>query len=386
MEQEAATTDTPATHEAVDRLYGAVMAPSEWPAALENISGILHADHAIVFAVGPDASEPFVACSGMDPGHAARFCTPEYLRLGEPFLRALPVARVISSADVISDRELESTAYYDELIRPAKGFYSLNASVEVPGRAATFVNFCRPRRAGAFDVARATTLQAVLPHFATALELMHTLQAVQRRNDSLLQLLDHLDSGVILVDAAGEPSFINRRAAGILIQGDGLTLGPAGLLAATPTATRRLRQAIAGVRARDDGRSRPGPSAVPQARLRLPRPSRRPPLLLSLHPIWRLDGATPSIPRPSVGIFVSEPDFCPPIDRDALADAFRLTPREAAVADLLASGHDLKGAAQALAIGIGTARNHLKHVFEKTDTHSQARLMAVLRGFVGPRT
>jgi hypothetical protein len=272
MEQEAATTDTPATHEAVARLYGAVMAPSEWPAALENISGILHADHAIVFAVGPDASEPFVTCSGMDPGHAARFCTPECLRLGEPFLRALPVARVISSADVISDRELESTAYYDELIRPAKGFYSLNASVDVPGRAATFVNFCRPRQAGAFDAARATTLQAVLPHFATALELMHTLQAVQRRNDNLLQLLDHLDSGVILVDAAGEPSFINRRAAGILTEGDGLTLGPAGLLAATPTATRRLRQAIAGVRAPDDGRSRPGPSAVPQGRLRLPRP------------------------------------------------------------------------------------------------------------------
>ena len=77
-------------------------------------------------------------------------------------------------------------------------------------------------------------------------------------------------------------------------------------------------------------------------RLRLLRPSRRPPLLLSFYPVCRLDAATASIPRPSVGIFVSEPDVCPPVDREALADAFRLTPREAAVADLLASGHDLK--------------------------------------------
>jgi DNA-binding CsgD family transcriptional regulator len=387
MAQEAATIDSRAMHEAVARLYGAVTAPSEWPAALENVSGILHADHAIVFAVGPDAREPFVACSGMDFGHAARFCTPECLRLGEPFLRALPAARVISSADVISDRELESTAYYDELIRPAKGFYSLNASVEVPGRAGTFVNFCRPRKAGAFDVARATTLQAILPHFAAALELMHRLQVVQQHNNSLLQLLDQVDSGVILVDdEASEPRFINGRAARILTDADGLALGAAGLLAATPTATRRLRQAIAGMMPLDDGRPRPGAAAERRARLCLPRPSRRSPLLLSLYPVWRLDGAAPSGRRPSVGIFVSEPDVCPPIDRDALADAFRLTPREAALADVLASGHDLKGAAQALAIGIGTARNHLKHVFEKTDTHSQSKLMAVLRGFVGPRT
>jgi DNA-binding CsgD family transcriptional regulator len=91
------------------------------------------------------------------------------------------------------------------------------------------------------------------------------------------------------------------------------------------------------------------------------------------------------VPRPRVGIFITEPDGCPPIDRDALADAFRLTPREAAVADLLASGYDLKEAAQTLAIGIGTARSHLKHVFDKTDTHSRAKLMALLRGFVGPR-
>jgi len=383
--EEAATTDSRAMHEALARLYGAVMAPTEWPAALESVTELLRADHAIMFAVGPDASEPFLTCSRMDPRHAARFCTPEALRMGDPFLRLLPVGRAVSSADVVSDRELESAQYYNELIRPAKAFYSLNASLDVPGRTATFVNFCRPRRDGAFDTRSATTFQAVLPHFAAALELMHRLQAVQQQNNSLLQLLDQVESGVILVDGAGDPRFINGSAARILTEADGLSLGSAGLLAATPAATRRLREAIASMKPLDDGHPRPGAAAEARVRLRLPRPSRRPPLLLSLYPVWRLDSTALAVRRPFVGVFVSEPDVCPPIDRDALADAFRLTPREAAVADLLASGQDLKGAAHALAIGVGTARNHLKHVFEKTDTHSQARLMAVLRGFVGPR-
>jgi DNA-binding CsgD family transcriptional regulator len=386
MAQEAATFDSRAMHGALARLYGAVMAPAEWLAAWENVTDLLRADHAIFVGLESDVCFPLVASVRMDPGDAARYCTPEAARLGSPMLQQLPIGVVVSRSDVVSDRDWEAMALYNEIIRPADGYYSANALVQGLGNEATLINFCRSRRTGPFAATETATLQAILPHFAAALELKQRFQAVQRQNDSLLQLLDHVDSGVILVGAAAEPCFINGRAMRILTEADGLMLGPAGLLAATPAATRRLRQVIAGVRPPDDGRSRPAPAAELQVRLRLPRPSRRPPLLLSFYPIWRLDGTTASIPPPSVGIFVSEPDVCPRVDREALADAFRLTPREAAVADLLASGHDLKGVADALAIGIGTARNHLKHVFHKTDAHSQARLMAVLRGFVRPRT
>jgi DNA-binding CsgD family transcriptional regulator len=37
-----------------------------------------------------------------------------------------------------------------------------------------------------------------------------------------------------------------------------------------------------------------------------------------------------------------------------------------------------------LGLGIGTARHHLKRVFEKTGVHSQVKLVALLRGFVNP--
>ncbi|WP_049621162.1 LuxR C-terminal-related transcriptional regulator [Frateuria defendens] len=61
-----------------------------------------------------------------------------------------------------------------------------------------------------------------------------------------------------------------------------------------------------------------------------------------------------------------------------------LTRREAVLVILLSDGRDLHDCAQRLAISDGTARNHLKHVFEKTALHSQAALVARLRGFVGP--
>jgi DNA-binding CsgD family transcriptional regulator len=61
-----------------------------------------------------------------------------------------------------------------------------------------------------------------------------------------------------------------------------------------------------------------------------------------------------------------------------VADGFDLTDREAAVAVLIAEGLSLEEVARHLRIQRGTVRNHLKGVFEKTGTHRQAELVALL--------
>lgn len=64
-----------------------------------------------------------------------------------------------------------------------------------------------------------------------------------------------------------------------------------------------------------------------------------------------------------------------------LTDAFHLTRREADVADLLAGGSDPACIARTLGISLDTVRTHLKHVYRKTNTHSQCdvvRLMLAL--------
>jgi DNA-binding CsgD family transcriptional regulator len=111
--------------------------------------------------------------------------------------------------------------------------------------------------------------------------------------------------------------------------------------------------------------------------VRLSRPSGRPPLLATLLPIG---GALPGLRAPQVAVFIAEPDAPPALDRAALADTYRLTCRETEIAALLAGGLALETIAARLGIGIGTARNHLKRVFDKTGTSSQAALVASLRG------
>jgi DNA-binding CsgD family transcriptional regulator len=61
-----------------------------------------------------------------------------------------------------------------------------------------------------------------------------------------------------------------------------------------------------------------------------------------------------------------------------LAKAFRLTPSEAKLACIIARGAPPDIAARELKISRETARNQLKAVFAKTDTHRQSELVALL--------
>lgn len=62
-----------------------------------------------------------------------------------------------------------------------------------------------------------------------------------------------------------------------------------------------------------------------------------------------------------------------------LRDLFDLTPAEARIAPTLASGQSLREAADSGGIKFSTGRSYLERVFEKTGTHRQSQLVALLQ-------
>jgi DNA-binding CsgD family transcriptional regulator len=65
----------------------------------------------------------------------------------------------------------------------------------------------------------------------------------------------------------------------------------------------------------------------------------------------------------------------PNLDRTVLANALGLSPRQAELTGLLVEGLSLARTAEQLAMSLETARWHLREIFRKTDTHSQAALV-----------
>lgn len=63
---------------------------------------------------------------------------------------------------------------------------------------------------------------------------------------------------------------------------------------------------------------------------------------------------------------------------EVLMDVYGLTRTEARLACELAHGTGIEDAAASLAMGVGTARTHLKQILQKTDTHRQAELVRLM--------
>ncbi|HEX2888928.1 hypothetical protein [Vineibacter terrae] len=185
-------------------------------------------------------------------------------------------------------------------------------------------------------------------------------------------ILERLDVGVVLLDVAGRPSFINARAARIVARGDGLRADQNGVAASFLADSRTLHAAIATAGGAADTEAR---------RVYLSRPSGLASLVVTILPLGRLaeDGRPDA---PCTALFIVDPEAPLRIDTQGLGTAYGLTPREASIAALLSRGADLTQAASTLGIGTSSAREYLKRALDKTGTRRQANLVRlVLRSF-----
>jgi len=94
---------------------------------------------------------------------------------------------------------------------------------------------------------------------------------------------------------------------------------------------------------------------------------------------WRFDGAAHGSAQDVCALMTLNalgPKAGPPAA--ILAKTFRLTPAEAKLASVIARGASPEIAAEELKISRETARNQLKSVFAKTDTHRQSELVALI--------
>jgi DNA-binding CsgD family transcriptional regulator len=356
----------------VERLYAATLTPAEWPDAMTAVQGLFGSGHVILRVLdGSTGSVDFGVNSGIDQASIAHMATPEAAELAMPLFMKVPPGTAILRQQVVADQAFERSAFYNEFLRPVNGYHGV-AAYALGAQACFDISICRPRTHAAFDEGDASRLQLLLPHLSTAIALQGRLRGLNELTNDLSGLLDRVDEGVIVTDSAARVISLNVRASRLVAEADGLGFDGARLKTATPAGTQALRAAIGAVAAQSQGFERS---------CRLPRPSGRLPLRVTLIPLWRLDGSARIGRSARVALFIKESDGPRAIDREAVADVFHLTTRESEIAALLASGADLEAIAAGLGIGLGTVRHHLKRLFDKTDTHSQPALIARLMGF-----
>lgn len=109
--------------------------------------------------------------------------------------------------------------------------------------------------------------------------------------------------------------------------------------------------------------------------LRLARQGDRRDLLVLACSLGHTNG---SLHEPAVVVLLSDPEQRAQVPRQILASLFGLTPTEAKIALALAEGLRSEEIAERMSISTTTVAFHLRNLFQKTDTHRQAELIALI--------
>lgn len=179
---------------------------------------------------------------------------------------------------------------------------------------------------------------------------------------ALAAALDRLSIGIFLLEESGEVRMTNEAGRRLVAKGDGLSLTAAGLAARAAKSSRPLKTALASVM-RDIGSSHT--IAVER--------SDGHPLVLQVSSL----GLPGSNTRHAIALVV-DPDRQAGASAETLASLFGCTTAEARLAAALVAGKRLEEIGEEFGVKPTTITYHLQNLFQKTHTHRQADLVALL--------
>jgi DNA-binding CsgD family transcriptional regulator len=357
--------------ELVSLTYEAATDPSRWNDFLQRLLEEIHAPSA-VFLIHDSTHQKANASEviGVDPVWAKSY--QDYFVTVNPWLAPDPLRRnvVAVGEQIVDDRELVRTEFYNDFLRPQDWFYCCGVLVAQDHSTTSEITAIRSRRAGSFTPNEVALLEYLASHLQSAVRIHNRIAGLESGLYAATAALDRFPMGILAVNSDAKVILTNRAADAILNRGDGL-MCRGGLRAANRHETAKLRDAIAAVcNQRDSGI--PKPETV----IRVHRPSGAKPFEVLVCPLpsqssLRRGGA-------AAALFVTDPEESTALDNRALNELFGLTPAETRLSIALVEGKSVEEYAEEAAISSNTARTHVKRIYSKTGVRRQSELVRLL--------
>jgi DNA-binding CsgD family transcriptional regulator/PAS domain-containing protein len=273
--------------------------------------------------------------------------------------------------DFTTTEEIARNAYYQEFLAPHGQRWFAGVKVG-EGEDVWVLSLQRSIAQGPFSLTELERLAELSRHLAGAAELARAFGFA--RMEAALDAFEASHSPVAMIDRMGEVVRLNRSAERLL--GPDLQIVRRRIVSWSRDATAALDHAL------HDLIWRRGSEAF------------RPPIVLPRRngrPIVAYPSRLAGVVREGFALvqgFVVFADLeaRPSVLAADLMRVFRLTAAEARLSDRLLREESLEAAAESLGVSYSTARNQLRAVCQKTDTHSQAQLITLIARLAKPRT
>lgn len=364
----------------VGLIYDAVLKPDLWNAVLERTAGFVGGMGASIFwqdAIRKVGNAYYTW--GMDLDYEKLYFK-EYIHLNPllPAMLTVDVGRISSSSELLPPAEFFETRFYKEWAKPQGLIDNVFCILE---RSATRGAGCvvfRNERDGMADARAYALLGSIVPHLRRAVLIGNVVEHKTTEAQGFSDLLDRIRAGVFVVDASGNISYSNRAGNEIVRAGDYLRSAGGKLSARQSEANQLLQEAL---RAAGDG---DGDAAISNKSVAMP--------LLAADGTRYLANLLPLKRRRAAGIdakataavFVQKAEIELPNQPEVIASAYKLTKTELQVLLALVQLGGGPEIAEALGVGSGTVKTHLRSLFRKTGTKHQTDLVRLVAGFSRP--
>lgn len=255
--------------------------------------------------------------------------------------------------------------------------FGLDETNSMPAVCSFFRGFHHPDF-GEQDRAR---LRLLLPHLSRSLGVMQRLRSAELTMATTFAMLDHLPTGVLLVDATGEVTYVNHAAERMLESGEGLRLrkltrtpGLGQLAAANELANRAIAAALHSTLSRDPYATEHFSDCVV-----VPQSSGGSAYTMQFSALgnqseFGADGTSSAI------VFLANGAHRVEVDPAALQRAYGLTPSEARVAIALLECSSAKEVADFLGTSFHTVRTQISSIYAKLGVDTRARFVKLMMG------
>lgn len=362
----------------VGLIYDAVLKPDLWNAVLEKAAGFVGGMGASIFrqdAIRKVGNAYYTW--GMDPDYEKLYFR-KYIHIN-PLLSAMltvEVGRVSSNSEQLVSEEFFQTRFYREWAKPQGLIDNVFCILERSATsAAGFVVF-RNESDGLADAKSYELLEAIVPHLRRAVLIGNVIEHKSAEANSFSDLLDRIRAGVFVVDASGNIRYSNRTGSEIVRAGDYLRSAGGKLVARQGEANQLLQEAF---RSAGDG-----DAAISNRSVAIPLSAadgtRH---LVNLLPLTRRRAAGIDAGA-TAAVFVQKAAIELPNPPEVIASAYQLTKTELRVLLALMQLGGGPEIADALGVGSGTVKTHLRNLFRKTGTKHQTDLVRLVAGFSRP--
>lgn len=281
------------------------------------------------------------------------------------FAMAQRPGTLIWDYQVLPEAGMQRHPFYDWLKRVHGFRYFVGCRMFEIGTCSAFASVEFSTSHGHVDTEKIERFRNILPHLEEAVRLTLANRNVATRTGAMETIVNMFQCGVALLDRGGHVVYVNAKTDVLLAQDDGISVRDRMLCVSRSSDMRMLAHMI---RTTLDGQ---GDGAVPVTTA-IPRISGAGPYYVtvapvSVEPFAMLAGEAAAIVLIR-GNEISEPAF------DRVGQIYGLSARETEITAALQRGLDLREASTELGISFNTARAHLRSVFRKTGSRSQAEL------------